>query len=64
MNRNEIYDSLDKIETMLLAIRDNLDIDIISDDIDYADINNGVEAAITQVQNAMQATDHARFSNR
>ena len=64
MTRTEIYDTLDEVENKLLEVRDRLDIDEIGDDTDYADINNAIEAALAQVQSALQAADHKRFGNR
>lgn len=64
MNRNEIYNTLDKVEDSLLEVLDNLDAEEIDDDNDYYDINDAISEALTAVQNAMQATHAARFNNR
>ena len=64
MNRNEIYDTLDKIEDSLLEAQDNLDAEVIDDDIDYSDIYDALSEALTAVQNAMRATNAERFNNR
>lgn len=64
MNRNEIYNTLDRIEDSLLEVQDNLDVEEIDDDIDYSDIIDAISEALTAVQNAMQATHAERFNNR